>query len=60
MIVTLPQSPKEWHQKVWSLSWPMILANLTIPLVGVVLHTLSDSIPPENIFSDTVEDRYQE
>ena len=36
MKVTLPQNPKEWHQKIWSLSWPMILANLTIPLVGVV------------------------
>ncbi len=24
------------------------------------LDTLSDGIPPENIFSDTVEDRYQE
>ena len=36
MTVTVPKSPREWHLKVWSLSWPMILANLTLPLVGVV------------------------
>ncbi len=36
MSVTVPKSPGEWHSKVWSLSWPMILANLTLPLVGAV------------------------
>ena len=36
MSLTVPGSPREWHSKVWSLSWPMILANLTLPLVGVV------------------------
>ena len=36
MSVTVPTSPREWHLKIWSLSWPMILANLTLPLVGVV------------------------
>ena len=36
MSVTLPKTPRQWHSKVWSLSWPMILANLTLPLVGAV------------------------
>ena len=30
------ETPKDWHQHVWSLSWPVILANVTIPLVGLV------------------------
>ena len=33
---TLPEDPREWHRRVWSLSWPVILANLSIPLVGAV------------------------
>lgn len=36
MDVTVPKTPRQWHAKVWSLSWPMILANLTLPLVGAV------------------------
>ena len=36
MDVTVPRTPRQWHAKVWSLSWPMILANLTLPLVGAV------------------------
>ena len=27
---------KKWHARVWKLSWPVILANLTVPLVGTV------------------------
>ncbi|MCP4273741.1 MAG: MATE family efflux transporter [Gammaproteobacteria bacterium] len=27
---------KEVHRKVWALAWPMILSNLTIPLLGLV------------------------
>lgn len=27
---------RDWHQHVWSLSWPVILANVTVPLVGLV------------------------
>jgi MATE family multidrug resistance protein len=34
--VNLPQTPGQWHQRVWSLSWPIFLANLTTPLVGAV------------------------
>ena len=36
MVPTLPKSPAEWHRKVFTLSWPLILANLTIPFVGAV------------------------
>ncbi len=36
MQVSVPKSPREWHSKVWALSWPMILANLTLPMVSVV------------------------
>lgn len=36
MTITVPKTPRQWHSKVWSLSWPMILANLSLPLVGVV------------------------
>jgi len=32
----LPDSPRGWHQRIWALSWPVIVANLTIPLVGIV------------------------
>ena len=31
----LPASPRAWHTRVWQLTWPVILANITIPLVGV-------------------------
>ena len=34
--VRLPTTPRQWHVRVWSLSWPMILANLAIPLVSAV------------------------
>lgn len=27
---------KKIHQKVWALAWPMILSNLTVPLLGLV------------------------
>jgi MATE family multidrug resistance protein len=34
--LTLPSSPRAWHSRVWHLSWPIIVANITIPLVGLV------------------------
>ncbi len=33
---TLPDTPSGWHRRVFHLTWPVLLANLTIPLVGVV------------------------
>ena len=32
----LPDNPAAWHRRVWSLSWPVIAANVTVPLVGLV------------------------
>ena len=32
----LPDSARAWHRRIWSLSWPVVVANVTIPLVGVV------------------------
>jgi MATE family multidrug resistance protein len=32
---TAPPSIR-WHQRIWSLSWPVILSNITVPLVGAV------------------------
>ena len=45
MSVTVPNTPVEWHLKVWSLSWPMILANLTLPLVGAVDTAVMGRLP---------------
>jgi MATE family multidrug resistance protein len=33
--LTLPDSARDWHRRVWQLSWPVIAANVTIPLVGL-------------------------
>lgn len=32
----LPDSTREWHKRVLFLAWPIILSNLSIPLVGAV------------------------
>ena len=31
----LPDTAAAWHRRIWHLTWPVILANITIPLVGV-------------------------
>ncbi len=36
MRITLPQTNTQWHQRIATLTWPVLLANLTIPLVGLV------------------------
>jgi MATE family multidrug resistance protein len=45
MTSTLPKSPAEWHRKVVGLSSPLILANLTIPLVGAVDTAVMGRLP---------------
>ena len=32
----LPHNRAEWHRRVWVLTWPMVLSNLSIPLLGAV------------------------
>jgi MATE family multidrug resistance protein len=34
--LALPATPRAWHRRVWQLSWPVVAANATIPLVGLV------------------------
>ena len=31
-----PDSAGDWHKRILSMTWPVILANVTIPLVGLV------------------------
>ncbi len=45
MSVTLPETPGQWHQLVWTLAWPVVLANLTIPLVGAVDTAVMGRLP---------------
>ena len=33
---TLPTNRAEWHRRVWKLTWPMVVSNLSIPLLGAV------------------------
>jgi len=32
----LPAGAGQWRRRVWSLAWPIMLANLSVPLVGAV------------------------
>lgn len=34
--LTLPGTARAWHQRIWQLSWPVVAANITIPMVGLV------------------------
>ena len=43
--VVLPQGPAAWHRRIWTLTWPVILANVTIPLVGVADVTVMGRLP---------------
>ena len=43
--VSLPNKPRQWHARVWHLSWPMILANLAIPLVSAVDTAVMGRLP---------------
>ena len=43
--IGLPATPTQWHGRVWALSWPMILANVAIPLVGAVDTAVMGRLP---------------
>ena len=32
----LPKGEWAWHRRVWRLAWPMVVSNLSIPLLGAV------------------------
>lgn len=36
MNAGLPESSRGWHARVWSLAWPIMLSNMSVPLVGAV------------------------
>ena len=41
----LPQTPSAWHRRVWTLSWPVMLSNATVPLVGAVDTAVVGQLP---------------
>ena len=40
-----PVTPNEWHLRVLLLAWPIILSNLSVPLVGIVDTAVVGQIP---------------
>ena len=45
MSSILPSTNRAWHGRVWQLTWPVILANLTIPLVGLADVAVMGQLP---------------
>ena len=44
------QTPNSWHRRVWLLAVPIILSNVTVPLVGAVDTAVMGHLPgAENI-----------
>lgn len=41
----LPETARDWHIRIRRLTWPVILANLTIPLVGVADVAVMGQLP---------------
>jgi MATE family multidrug resistance protein len=41
----LPCTPRAWRRRVWALSWPVILSNATVPLVGAVDTAMVGHLP---------------
>ncbi len=40
-----PRPRIHWHRRVWTLTWPMLLANLSTPLVGAVDTAVMGRLP---------------
>lgn len=36
MTPALPTTRPGWYRRVWTLAWPIILSNVSVPLVGIV------------------------
>ena len=36
MNTTLPTTRAGWYRRVWSVAWPIMLSNVSVPLVGIV------------------------
>ena len=45
MDQSLPTTRAQWHRRVWSLAWPVVLANVSMPLVGAVDTAVMGRLP---------------
>lgn len=45
MTEAAPASRAHWHRRVWALTWPVVLANVTTPLVGAVDTAVMGRLP---------------
>jgi MATE family multidrug resistance protein len=45
MTEAVVNSRSHWHRRVWSLTWPVVLANVTTPLVGAVDTAVMGRLP---------------
>ncbi|MGB1311922.1 MAG: MATE family efflux transporter, partial [Leucothrix sp.] len=45
MNTQFPATQHEWHLRVLALAWPIILSNLSVPLVGIVDTAVVGQIP---------------
>lgn len=43
--MSTPRNAREWHWRIWSLAWPIILSNLSLPLAGVVDTAVMGRLP---------------
>ena len=45
----LPSTSGEWNHRVWSLAWPIILANMSVPLAGAVDTAVVGHLPDPSL-----------
>lgn len=43
--MTTPETAGHWHRRVWTLAWPIILSNLSVPLLGAVDTAVMGHLP---------------
>lgn len=47
MTSAIDESAGSWHRRVWALAWPIILSNLSVPLLGAVDTAVMGHLPEE-------------
>ncbi len=47
MTESAKDSAGHWHRRVWMLAWPIILSNLSVPLLGAVDTAVMGHLPEE-------------
>ena len=45
MTPALPTTRPGWYRRVWTLAWPIILSNVSVPLVGIVYTAVVGHLP---------------